>query len=65
MRLGKVVLITVLNAFLSGLFLAQYLGVPGHSGYAPTTWLVLAIALAALSLWRVRMIWRAERRASR
>ena len=65
MRLAKVVVVTVINAFLAGFFLAQYLAGSGGAAAAPRTWLVLAAAFAALALWRVRMIWRAERRASR
>jgi high-affinity Fe2+/Pb2+ permease len=64
MRLAKVVVVTVINAFLAGFFLAQYLGGSGGAAAAPTTWLVLAVAFAALAIWRVHMIWRAERRAA-
>ena len=64
MRLAKVVVVAVINAFLAGFFLAQYLSGTGGAAEAPTTWLVLAAAFAALAIWRVRMIWRAERRAA-
>jgi hypothetical protein len=64
MRIGKVVIVTVINAFLAGFFLAQYLGGTGGAAAAPTTWLLLAAAFAGLAIWRVRMIWRAERRAA-
>lgn len=65
MRVGKVVIVAVINAFLAGFFLAQYLGRTGGSAASPTTWLLLTVAFAALAIWRVRMIWRAERRAAR
>ncbi len=65
MRIGNVVVVAVLNAFLSGFFLAQYLARSGGAEAAPKTWLVLAGAFAALAIWRVRMIWRAEQRAER
>lgn len=65
MRVGKVVVVAVVNAFLAGFFLAQYIGGTGGSARAPTTWLLLTVAFAGLSIWRVRMIWRAERRAAR
>lgn len=64
MRIGKIVLVAVMNAFLSGFFLAQWLTGGGGSDAAPRTWLLLAAAFAALSIWRVRMIWRAEKRMS-
>jgi hypothetical protein len=64
MRIGKVVIVAVINAFLSGFFLAQYLGGTGGAAAAPTTWLLLTAAFAGLAIWRVRMIWRAERRAA-
>jgi high-affinity Fe2+/Pb2+ permease len=64
MRLGKVVVVTVINAFLAGFFLAQYLSGTGGAAAAPTTWLLLTIAFAGLAIWRVRMIWRAEKRAA-
>ena len=63
MRLAKVVVVAVMNGFLSGFFLAQYLAGSGGSAGAPRTWLVLAAAFGGLAIWRVRMIWRAERRA--
>jgi hypothetical protein len=64
MRIAKVVIVTVINAFLAGFFLAQYLGRTGGAAAAPTTWLLLTAAFAFLAIWRVRMIWRAERRAA-
>lgn len=64
MRLAKVVVVAVMNGFLSGFFLAQYLTGTGGSAAAPRTWLVLAAAFGGLAIWRVRMIWRAERRAA-
>jgi hypothetical protein len=63
MRIGKIVIVATLNAFLSGFFLAQYLTGTGGSAAAPKTWLVLAVAFGGLATWRVRMIWRAEQRA--
>jgi hypothetical protein len=65
MRIAKVVVVIAINAFLAGFFLAQYIGRTGGAADAPATWLLLTIAFAALAVWRVRMIWRAERRATR
>jgi hypothetical protein len=59
MRLATSVVVAVMNAFLAGFFLAQYLTRSGGADAAPATWLVLTIAFAALSLWRVSMILRA------
>jgi hypothetical protein len=47
MRVGKVVIVTVINAFLARFFLAQYLGGTGGAAAAPPTWLLPAIAFAA------------------
>jgi uncharacterized membrane-anchored protein len=62
MRIGSGVVVAVINGFLAGFFLAQYLGRTGGSQASPTTWLVLTIAFAALAIWRVRMILRVVKR---
>jgi hypothetical protein len=61
-RIGSSVVVAVINGFLAGFFLAQYLTGSGGSQASPTTWLVLAIAFAGLATWRVRMILRVIRR---
>jgi hypothetical protein len=61
-RLGSSVVVAVVNGFLAGFFLAQYLTRGGGAAGAPTTWLVLTIAFAALAIWRVSLILRALRR---
>jgi hypothetical protein len=64
MRLGASVVVAVINGFLAGFFLAQYLTGSGGAQAAPTTWLVLTIAFAALAVWRVSLILRAVKRAA-
>ena len=65
MRLGSSVIVAVINGFLAGFFLAQYLSRTGGAEAAPTTWLLLTIAFAALALWRVRLILRVLGRGRR
>jgi NO-binding membrane sensor protein with MHYT domain len=62
MRIGSSVIVAVMNAFLAGFFLAQYLTRSGGADAAPTTWLVLTAAFAGLAIWRVRMILRVVKR---
>ena len=61
-RLAGSVVVAVVNAFLSGFLLAQYLTRSGGAEAAPTTWLVMAVAFAGLAIWRVAIILRALRR---
>jgi uncharacterized membrane-anchored protein len=62
MRIGSGVIVAVINGFLAGFFLAQYLTRSGGSAASPTTWLVLTVAFAGLAVWRVRMILRVLKR---
>jgi hypothetical protein len=62
MRIGSSVVVAVINGFLAGFFLAQYLTGTGGAQASPTTWLVLTIAFAALAAWRVSMILRVVKR---
>jgi uncharacterized membrane-anchored protein len=62
--IGSSVVVAVINGFLAGFFLAQYLTQSGGSAAAPTTWLILTVAFAALAIWRVSLILRALRRAA-
>ena len=62
MRIGSSVVVAVINGFLAGFFLAQYLTGTGGAQASPATWLVLAIAFAALATWRVSMILRVVKR---
>ena len=63
--LGASVVVAVINGFLAGFFLAQYLTGSGGAGSAPRTWLILTVAFAALAIWRVGLILRVVRRATR
>ena len=63
-RIGSSVVVAVVNGFLAGFFLAQYLTRSGGAAAAPTTWLILTAAFAALAAWRVSLILRALRRAA-
>jgi hypothetical protein len=62
--IGSSVVVAVINGFLAGFFLAQFLTRSGGSAAAPTTWLILTITFAALAIWRVSLILRAVRRAA-
>ncbi|NUO39539.1 MAG: hypothetical protein HOQ31_13165 [Gemmatimonadaceae bacterium] len=62
--IGASVVVAVINGFLAGFFLAQYVTRGGGAAAAPTTWLVLTVAFAALAIWRVSLILRAVRRAA-
>lgn len=62
--IGSSVVVAVVNGFLAGFFLAQLLTRSGGAAAAPTTWLVLTVAFAALATWRVTLILRALRRAA-
>lgn len=62
--IGSSVVVAVVNGFLAGFFLAQYLTRSGGAAAAPTTWLILTAAFAALAAWRVSLILRALRRAA-
>jgi uncharacterized membrane-anchored protein len=61
--IGSSVVVAVINGFLAGFFLAQYLTRSGGADAAPTTWLILTVAFAALAIWRVSLILRALRRS--
>jgi hypothetical protein len=61
--IGSSVVVAVVNGFLAGFFLAQYLTGSGGAAAAPTTWLILTVAFAGLAIWRVSLILRAVRRA--
>lgn len=61
--IGSSVVVAVINGFLAGFFLAQYLTGSGGAASAPTTWLILTAAFAALAIWRVSLILRVVRRA--
>jgi hypothetical protein len=62
--IGSSVVVAVINGFLAGFFLAQFLTGAGGAASAPTTWLILTVAFAALAIWRVSLILRAVRRAA-
>jgi hypothetical protein len=62
--IGSSVIVAVINGFLAGFFLAQFLTGSGGSAGAPATWLILTVAFAALAIWRVSLILRAVRRAA-
>lgn len=62
--IGASVVVAVINGFLAGFFLAQFLTGGGGAASAPTTWLILTVAFAALAIWRVSLILRAVRRAA-
>jgi len=62
--IGASVVVAVINAFLAGYLLAQCVTSPGGAASAPTIWLTLTIAFAALAIWRVSLILRALRVAA-
>jgi NO-binding membrane sensor protein with MHYT domain len=62
--IGSSVVVAVVNGFLAGFFLAQYLTGSGGAAAAPTTWLILTAAFAGLAIWRVSLILRVLRRAA-
>ena len=59
--IGSSVIVAVINGFLAGFFLAQYLTGRGGAENAPTTWLTLTVAFACFAIWRVSLILRALR----